>query len=154
MIEMSVIKKHNLNHSEKVKSEEFQRRMSKDERDEYLKQHVTKINNLKSLLGRLLVLSGKDLNADVNADIDDVLEIWDIGKRLTRRLRKAYYVALAKRYLKEFKDDPLKLFGNEADKELKKIRTIDWAEVKRFRVGNKYYAVNNNNEVVTKEAKL
>jgi hypothetical protein len=124
MAEMRVVKKMNAEHSEVVKSERFQRHMSKCERENLLANHKEAIVKEKSLLTRLLLLSNNDLNADVNADIDDVLETWGFGKRLSRRLRKAYFAALARNYLENYKEDPLKIFGGDATTELLKISSI------------------------------
>lgn len=74
MSEMRIIKKLNSAHSEVVQSERFKLNLSKIEREKVLSEHKAVIEKKKSLLTRLLLLSGNDLNADVNADIDDVLE--------------------------------------------------------------------------------
>jgi len=124
MSEMRVVKKLNAHHSEVVKSKNFQLGLSRLEREKILEEHKHNLFTKKSLLTRLLLLSSSDLNADLNADIDDVLDSWDMGKRLNRRLRKAYYIGLAKVFLKDFKENPLEVFGSAATKELHSITFV------------------------------
>lgn len=124
MREIAVIKKLNLAHSEFVKSDEFTLHMSKSDREKRLAEHKQAIMNKRSLLGRLLVLNNNDLNADVNADIDDFLESNGLGKRVSRRLRKAYYIALAKQCLSSHVGDPLEVYGSDAESVLAGIQSI------------------------------
>jgi len=154
MFEMQKIKKLNSEHSEVVKGQLFKIHSSRHDREKIIDTHKQTILQCKSLLSRLLTLSGNDLNADVNADVDDTLEGWDVGKRLSRRLRKAYYICLAKEFLKGFTGDPLDVFGEEATNHLLGIKSVSWSNITRFRVGNKYYEVSKSEEVVSKEAKL
>jgi len=74
MCEVAEIKKINLEHSDLVKSSEFSLHMSKVQRQLVLTKHKELVKSKRSLLGRLLVLNNNDLNADLNADIDDALE--------------------------------------------------------------------------------
>lgn len=69
-------------------------------------------------------------------------------------MKKAYLIALAREFLKEFRGDPLLISGDEANDYLFKIETISWNKIGRFRVGNKYIEVNNKGEVVTEKARL
>jgi len=124
MCEVAEIKKLNLAHSERVNSTEFRLHLSKYERDKHLAEHKQAIKDRRSLLGRLLVLNNNDLNADVNADVDDYLESSSLGKRAVRRLRKAYYIALAKHCLSTYAGDPLEVFGSDAESVLTSIQSI------------------------------
>jgi len=72
--EQAMLKKVNLQHSELISSNEFRLHTSKVERERIINLHQKKIFKTRSLLVRLLNLSGSDLGADVNADVDDVLE--------------------------------------------------------------------------------
>jgi len=74
MSELSDIKKTNLAHAELIKSNTYALHMSRVERQAVLDRHKNLIKSKRSLLGRLLVLSNSDLNADLNGDIDDQLE--------------------------------------------------------------------------------
>jgi len=69
-----MLKKINLQHSELISNNDFRLHTSKVERERIINSHQKKILNTRSLLVRLLNLSGSDLSADVNADVDDVLE--------------------------------------------------------------------------------
>jgi len=101
-----------------------------------------------------MTLTASDINPELNADIDDFLVENECGKRLSRRIKRAYFNALARDYLKISEVDPLKVFGSESDNILKNMKKVNFSSIGQLKIGDKIYHINANDSVITEEAKL
>jgi hypothetical protein len=101
-----------------------------------------------------MTLNSTDINPEINADFDDLIESNVVGKRLTRRLKRAYYNALARKCIKELSVDPLKVFGVEADRIIYNMSKADFSEIGEIKLGNKIYRVTEYDQIVSDLTKL
>lgn len=102
------------------------------------------IADRKSLLLKLMSLNSGDLNPELNADIDDFLVDNDCSKRVSRRIKRGYYNALARECLKGIEVDPLNVFGEKASHVIYNMSKVSFSEIGEFKIGNKIFRVREN----------
>lgn len=147
------IRELNRVHNGIINSDNFKYKTSRAEREEILEAHKNLLHNTKSLLLRLMTLSSIDINPEINADLDDYLEEIEAGKRLCRRLKRGFYNALARECIRTLKEDPLKIYGNEANHIIYNMKKVSFSSIGEIKIGNKVYRVTDYS-VITDDAKL
>lgn len=147
------IREINRVHNGVINSNHFKNETSKSAREEILDAHKRRLHNAKSLLLRLMTLNSIDLNPEINGDLDDFLEDISAGKRLCRRFKRAFYNALARECLRTLKEDPLKIYGNDANHIIYNMKKVCFSSIGEIKVGNKVYRVTDHS-VITEDAKL
>jgi hypothetical protein len=144
----------NQKHNKLLNSDNFKFGLGKRERDLRIAAHSNELHRIKPLLLRLMTLTSSDINPELNADLDDFLSENECGKRLSRRIRRAYFNALSRNYLKICEVNPLKIFGSEADVVLKSIKKVSFSSIGQLKIGDKIYQINANDSVIAEEANL
>jgi len=114
----------NQKHNNTLNSDEFKYHKTRAERDEITRVHRIRIEGEKSLILMLLSLNADMIDPEINADIDDFLVRNNAGKRLSRRLRRAYYNAMARECLNSIDVDPLRTFGSDSKTILKGMKSV------------------------------
>jgi hypothetical protein len=94
------------------------------------------------------------INPEINADLDDLIESHDLGKRVARGLKRSYFNALARKCLRELQVDPLKVFGEEAENIIANMKKVAFSDIGELKVGNKLYRVGNGGEVAVSGTRL
>lgn len=140
-------------HNGVINSDDFKYKTSKWDREIILNAHKKRVQNAKCLLLRLMTLSSTDLNPEINADLDDYLEDISAGKRLCRRLKRGFYNALARECIRTLKEDPLKVFGNDANHIIYNMKKVSFSSIGEIKIGNKVYRVTDHS-VITEDAQL
>lgn len=115
--------------------------------------HRDKIKSMTPLLLSLMTLNSSFLNPEINADLDDFLEDNDCGKRLSRRLKRSYYNALARECLRTLEGDPLKIYGKDSSIIMSNISKVPFATIGELKIGNKIYRINDNETVKVRDSK-
>lgn len=105
------------------------------------------------LLLSLMTLNSSYINPEINADLDDLLEDNNCGKRLSRRLKRGYYNALARECLRTYKADPLEIYGKDADVVMSNISKVPFSTIGELKIGDKIYRISEDETVNIKDSK-
>lgn len=154
IIVQNKIREFNRRHNIILNSDTFRNNLSKIERDKILNDHKQLIESSKPLLLRLLSLTSGDINPELNADLDDLLEDLSVGKRIQRRIKRGWYNALARRCLHDIDVDPLNIFGSKATHILLNMRKVDFCEIGELKIGNKIYRINEDDTLFVRDCKI
>lgn len=141
-------------HNLVLNSHKFKYELSRSGREAIILEHKAKIKSMQPLLLLLMTLNHSNLNPEINADLDDFIEENNCGKRLCRRLKRAYYNALARECLKNLEIDPLNTFGSASDDIVYNIKKVPFSAIGELKIGDKIYRINENQEIGTKDSKI